>query len=143
MGHQAGKCQTPEERDEAFEWIGDLEFGKLGLPLPDAKIFLHMPTDYSLLLKQGRSEKADEHERDTNHLKNAEQAYVELAEKYGFETISCIRDEEEKVSEENTEKTEEPKDVEEKTEQESQTETNSETKSETTTEGIRFTRGFE
>ena len=101
MGHQAGKCQTPEERDEAFEWIGDLEFGKLHLPEPDAKIFLHMPTDYSVLLKQGRAEKADELERDTSHLRCAERAYCELAEKYGFETISCIRDTEGEISRDN------------------------------------------
>ena len=93
MGHQGGKFQTMEERDDAYEWISHLEFDMMGLPEPDIKLFLHMPTDYTVLLKGGRSEKADENERDINHLRNAEQAYLELANKFNFGCISCIRDE--------------------------------------------------
>lgn len=34
----------------------------------------------------------DEHEKDTEHLKNAESAYLELAKNYGFETIDCLHE---------------------------------------------------
>ena len=41
------------------------------------------------VLKRDREEAPDAHERDINHLKNAEQAYTELASKYNFKTIEC------------------------------------------------------
>ncbi len=93
MGHQGGKCETSEERANAYDWISHLEFDMMGLPQPDVKLFLHMPTDYTVFLKKGRLEKADELERDITHLHNAEQAYLELVERFGFDKICCIKDE--------------------------------------------------
>ena len=91
MAHQGGKLETPEERAAMYEWLNKMEFEMMNLPHSDVKLFLHMPTDYATFLRQGRNEVLDENERDVNHLYNAEKAYIEVANKFGFETIECVR----------------------------------------------------
>lgn len=90
MGHQGGKLNNKEERFEVYKWIDDLEYGFLKLPRPDFTALLFMPYEYSLELKKGREESLDEHERSKEHLVNAEQAYLELAELYNYQIINCI-----------------------------------------------------
>ncbi len=90
MAHQGGKIETSKKRDEMFTWLENLEFELLELPVPDIKIFLHMPYEQSLQLKAGRKEKLDEHEKDKNHLLRAEQTYFELVERYDFKTFECV-----------------------------------------------------
>lgn len=89
MAHQGGKMNTKEERDKMFEWLENLEFKLLELPRADIKIFLHMPYDASLKLKENRSETEplDQNESDKEHLLKAETAYIELANKYNFHKI--------------------------------------------------------
>ncbi len=89
MGHQAGKLEAKEERLEMYEWLEELEFKTLGLPKQDIGVFLHLPYEHALVLKQNREEKPDGHECDEHHLKNAEKAYTEIAHKYNFKTIRC------------------------------------------------------
>lgn len=93
MAHQGGKIENENERMEMYKWLEALEYGLLELPKPDFTIFLHMPYKYSLVLKQGREEAPDEHEKNEKHLINAEKAYMELANLYGFEIIECVKDE--------------------------------------------------
>ncbi len=92
MAHQGAKIDSKEERINLYEWLEQLEFDLLKLPIPNIKIFLHMPTEYSVYLRKGRNETADQHEADINHLKSAEQAYKEIKEKYDFITIECVKD---------------------------------------------------
>lgn len=89
MAHQAGKFDELEERKKMYNFIDELEFNLLNLPTPDIKIFLHMPTEYVETLRQNRTA-IDEHEQDLEHLKKAEQTYIEIAEEYKFKTIECI-----------------------------------------------------
>ena len=92
MGHQGGKLETKEKRNEMFEFLERLEFEMLGLPRPDAVIFLHMPYEQACILKKDREEKPDGHEASESHLRRAEQAYLEMAEKYGFKTVKCVNE---------------------------------------------------
>ena len=92
MSHQGCKYSLKEERIEMYKWLENLEFDLLNLPVPDIKIFLHMPGDVSDILKKGREEKLDLHERDKEYLKRAETSYQEIAELYGFKTIECDKD---------------------------------------------------
>lgn len=92
MAHQGAKVNKAEEKIEVFEWLEKLEFGLLKLPIPDIRIFLHMPTEYSIMLKDGRKEKADQHEASVEHLINAEKTYLLLANYYNFQTIECVND---------------------------------------------------
>lgn len=89
MAHQGGKIENKEERMNMYNWLDKLEFDLMELPKPDLTIFLHMPFEVAEKLKEHRKEKADGHEKDKNHLKHAETAYLELAKKYNFITIEC------------------------------------------------------
>ena len=68
----------------------NLEYGFLELPRPDLTIFLYMPYKKVAELKKGRIEPADQHEASTLHIRNAEHAYLELAELHGYKTIECV-----------------------------------------------------
>lgn len=89
MAHQGGKIIDREERNKMYDFLDTLEFSLLELPRPDISIFLHMPLSYTLKLRNLREE-LDEHEKDIEHLKNAEESYIELSQKYGFKCIECI-----------------------------------------------------
>ena len=88
MAHQGGKIDDKIKRTEMYDWLYKLEFELLDLPKPDLAIYLHMPSEKSSILKQNRTN-LDEHEKDDNHLKKAEIAYSELANKYGFKIVEC------------------------------------------------------
>ena len=45
--------------------------------------------DCSVILRQGRAEKADQNEASEKHLRQAELAYKEIAKEYNFESIKC------------------------------------------------------
>ena len=50
-----------------------------------------MPYEGALILKQNRDiETLDSHEKDEIHLKRAEQAYFEIADRFDFYTIECM-----------------------------------------------------
>lgn len=93
MAHQGGKILDDEKRIEMYNFIETLEFNLLELPQVDIAIFLHMPLNCSKILKQGRVEAADQHEKDDEHLRQAEKGYLELADRYNFSTIECGNDE--------------------------------------------------
>lgn len=91
MAHQGGK-QNKEDRCAMFELLDNLEFNICGLPRPDRVIFLYVPFEFALEFKKGRLEVADQHENNKEHLKNAEETYLQLANYYGFDTINCVVD---------------------------------------------------
>ena len=107
MAHQGGKIEDEEERKKMYEWLFDIEFNKMELPQSDIRLFLHMPTAYTALLKSNRREALDEHEKDSKHLSSAEQAYLEIANLYDFEIIECIRDKYETPNMDNIKKIDE------------------------------------
>ena len=89
MAHQGGKLDNMSDRNSMYDWLDNLEFNLLSLPKPDISVFLHMPFEFSLILKKNREEDMDQNEKDKNHLINAENAFIELAKKYDFYTIQC------------------------------------------------------
>ena len=90
MAHQGGKISDLKGREDIYKFVEALEFDLLGLPIPDIKIFLHMPLEGAKILKEGREEAADQNEADSNHLINAEKAFVEVSKLYDFKTIECV-----------------------------------------------------
>lgn len=92
MAHQGGKISDKEERFEMYKWLEELEVKLLQLPIPDIRIFLHVPYEVSLEIRKNRKEEFDQHESNPNHLINAEKAYLEIAQLYNFKTIECTKD---------------------------------------------------
>lgn len=91
LAHQGSKIHDKDKRFLMYQWIDKLEYWLLQLPKPDQTIFLHMPYQYSLELKKNRKS-LDEHERSAEHLKNAEESYIELSEMYNWKRIECVKD---------------------------------------------------
>ena len=89
LAHQGSKIKDKDERFNMYQWIDKLEYWLLGLPKPDQTIFLHVPYLYSLELRKNR-EFYDEHEKSIEHLKRAEEAYVELSELYNWRKVECV-----------------------------------------------------
>ncbi len=90
MGHQGGKIFDKEERLKLYEDLANLEYGFLELPKPDLTIFLYVPYKKVAELKRGRVEPADQHESNPLHIRNAEHAYLELAELHNYKKIDCV-----------------------------------------------------
>ncbi|MBQ3511444.1 MAG: thymidylate kinase [Bacilli bacterium] len=99
LAHQGSKIKNKDDRFDMYQWIDKLEYWLLKLPKPDKTIFLHMPYEYSCELKKNR-EILDQHEKDEEHLKHAEETYIELSELYNWSKIECIKDNEVKTIDE-------------------------------------------
>jgi len=95
--HQSVKLKKSEEKEAFLSWLYDLEFNKFQLPVPDLVFFLDVPPDYSYKLIVDRSNKPgqegkDIHERDYDYLCQCHQNARAIAQKYGWEKISCVID---------------------------------------------------
>lgn len=90
MAHQGGKIFDKDERLKLYDWLYTLEYGLMELPKPEITIFLHMPCEKAVELRKGRAEAPDQHESSLLHLRNAEQAYLELANLHNYYTIECL-----------------------------------------------------
>ena len=93
--HQAGKIEDPKEKEKYITWLSDLEYHIFGLPKPDCVIFLDMPPQYSLrlreqrhTLKQGLTQ--DIHEADQKYLMHAYENAVSIAEHQSWHTVHCV-----------------------------------------------------
>ena len=101
MGHQGGKIKDRKKRQEYFDWNYNLEYNILQIPRPDINLILHVTPEISQELVDKKDDreylkgkKRDIHEDDINHLINAEQAYLEIAQTYPeFSVIECIKNE--------------------------------------------------
>lgn len=91
MAHQGGKLVSQEERFQFFKKIELLEFQLLELPKPDLVILLYVPYQTTIHLQQTRKEQLDQNEKDKEHLKRAEQTYLELKALYHFQMVECTQ----------------------------------------------------
>lgn len=90
--HQMSKLARDEWKSYT-EWLYDYEYVKLGLPKPDAVIYLDMHPDVSEKLLQvrygGDESKKDIHERARDYLLLCREAALFSAESLGWHKISC------------------------------------------------------
>lgn len=96
-GHQGGKIEDRDERIKFYRWLDNLEYGIFNIPKPDLSIILHVPVDVTWELIEKRStaqqRKRDLHEADIEHLRRAEQVYLEIAELYpNTRLVECVVD---------------------------------------------------
>ncbi len=101
LGHQGGKIDNPLERKIFFNWLYDLEYKIFEIPKPDLTLVLQVEPEISFLLAKNRGREdwkgktIDIHENNFDHLKKAEQTYLEIAHNLpGFKLIKCTRNQE-------------------------------------------------
>ena len=100
MVHQAGKIDDEIEREKYLNWLFDLEFNLYGIPEPTKVFFLNMPPEKSLELIKNRenkfthNDKKDIHERDSKHLEESYNAACSLVDKYDWNEIKCVKNNE-------------------------------------------------
>lgn len=97
MGHQAGKIKDKVKLNKFLTWLDELEFEIFDIPRPDQVILLHLPcaVGQKLVDKKGfrnyiGGHKRDIHEKDIQHLKDAEKSYLYVAHKEKWKIIECI-----------------------------------------------------
>ncbi len=102
--HQAMKING--DKGPFIDWLSDFEYNKLGLPKPDAVIFLDMPPLFARMLMANRKnkitgeDKKDIHEKNDSYLDEAYKNATEVAEHQGWHRIYCVRGESVKKIEE-------------------------------------------
>ena len=93
--HQAMKIKG--DKTEFINWLSDYEYNKLGLPKPDAVIFLDMPPEAAKELMKNRANKItgekekDIHEKNEEYLKTAYNNAVSVAEHLGWHRVVCAK----------------------------------------------------
>lgn len=98
QGHQGGKISNKKKRIEFFNWLENLEYEICGIPKPDINIYLNVPwkLGQKLVDKKGyrkylKAQKRDIHEKDKNHLKEAQNSYNYLINyESNWKKINCI-----------------------------------------------------
>ena len=90
--HQCSKLHKTEW-DGFLEWLFELEFCKLGIPIPDMVIYLRVDPEVSQILMSnryyGHEEKKDIHEKDMAYLKRCQEAAEYCVDKLGWKTVDC------------------------------------------------------
>ena len=93
--HQGSKMPQGE-REAFFEWLYELEFGKMGLPKPDAVILMDMPIELTRQLMRRReadtNTQADIHEQNLDYLEQCRQSALAAAAHYGWYVVSGAKD---------------------------------------------------
>lgn len=105
--YQMSKVED-SQRDEFIEWQNDFEYNKLGIPQPDAVIYLDVEPEVSQKLMEkrygGDMTKMDLHERNVKFLLDCRKSALYAAEKCNWKVINCCENGEiktiEKISEE-------------------------------------------
>lgn len=90
--HQATKIDKAD-RAEFFKWLEDFEYGLIGVPKPDAVIYLDMPIEISQKMMSeryhGDETKKDIHESNLEYLYKCRDAALDAAEKMGWYVVKC------------------------------------------------------
>ena len=92
--HQCSKLPR-EEWDDFLGWLFHYEYTLLGIPAPDAVIYLEVDPQVSQRLMAGRyggdEEKKDIHEKNVAYLERSARAAAYCAEKLGWHIVKCSR----------------------------------------------------
>lgn len=89
--HQGAKL-SGEARRAYMDWLFDYEYRLLGLPTPDAVIFLDVEVPQALQNIAKRQAARDIHETHAAYLASCRESGLEAAERYGWHTVKCCMD---------------------------------------------------
>ncbi|MCD7935147.1 MAG: thymidylate kinase [Oscillospiraceae bacterium] len=92
--HQCSKLDRTEW-DGFLRWLSDYEYGLLGIPAPDAVIYLRLPLAVSQQLLDARYQRdggaRDIHERDLAYLSRSAAAAEYCCARLGWHAIDCVQ----------------------------------------------------
>ncbi len=92
--HQCSKL-SENEWDAYLDWLFYFEYKLLGIPAPDAVVYLRLDPAISQGLMAGRyhgdESKKDIHERNVDYLRRSRAAAEYCAKKLGWKTVECTR----------------------------------------------------
>lgn len=99
MAHQGGKIASPAEKEKFYKWLDKLEYHVFAIPRADLNILLYVPAEiaYQLIEKKEQraylaGKKKDIHEEDINHMRYAQQTFMEIAKgKKEWVTVDCTK----------------------------------------------------
>lgn len=90
--HQLTKTDRADW-DSYLEWLEDFEYKKMGIPKPDAVVYLDMPIEVSQKLMtdryKGDESKKDIHEKNVEYLNSCRVAADYACNKLGWTRINC------------------------------------------------------
>ena len=84
--------------EEFITWLNNLEHGDFEIPKADITVYLNVPVDYTIKLRENRAnkitggEKQDIHEASESHLRDASKAGLTAAKLLGWNVIECVKD---------------------------------------------------
>ena len=91
--HQCSKLPR-EQWDQYLQWLFDFEYNLIGIPEPDAVIYLQVDPEVSQELMSSRyhgdENKKDIHERNRSYLGRSRMAAEYCAKKLGWKTVHCV-----------------------------------------------------
>ena len=91
--HQCSKL-PPEQWDGFLDWLFDFEYHKIGIPAPDAVIYLAVDPAVSQKLMSeryhGDESQKDIQEKDTEYMARSRKAAEYCARKLGWRRIECV-----------------------------------------------------
>lgn len=94
--YQSTTIEDKEEREKFIDYIYDYEYNKMGLPVPDLVIFLHLPFELANELRKKRKSNGeiqdDIHESDIAFMKMVSDTSIDIANKYNWDFIECSSD---------------------------------------------------
>ena len=93
--HQCSKLPR-EQWDAYLDWLFDFEYRLMGIPAPDAVVYLQVDPEVSQKLMTGRYQgdesKKDIHESNRGYLDKSRLAAEYCAQKLDWQTVHCVKD---------------------------------------------------
>ena len=95
--HQGAKISNLSDLVRFIDWEKDLEYNRLGLPIPDITFFLNMPPEASELLRKNRKNKItggdaqDIHEDNIEYQNKSYQTAFTICNLCDWERIDCSK----------------------------------------------------
>lgn len=101
--HQGAKLMETEgsktlQLEKFVAWLNGIEYYDFEVPKADMTIYLNVPIEYTIKLREARAnkitggEKQDIHESDNTHLINASTAGLIAADEFCWNVIECVKD---------------------------------------------------
>ncbi|MDD3285224.1 MAG: dUTP diphosphatase [Patescibacteria group bacterium] len=101
FAHQGNKIKNALERKLFYNWLSEIEYKVFNIPKPDLYLILYMEPEISQKLAHDRQREdwkgktKDIHEDNLQHLRQAAQTYLEIAQEMpDFRLIRCTRNQE-------------------------------------------------